>query len=108
MYAVPFDLDRLEAAGDAVSVVEGVIGTANTGGVQFSVADNGTLVYIAGRTDSLDARIYTMEASGNRPSFALRRLSGFTPAIPLTARSSRSRSARAPIPTSGSTNPSAT
>jgi serine/threonine-protein kinase len=64
LYAVPFDLDRLEAAGDAVSVVEGVLGAANTGGVQFSVADNGTLVYLVGRTDGPDERIYTMEASG--------------------------------------------
>ena len=64
LYAVPFDLDRLEAAGDAVRVVDGVVGTANTGGVQFSVADNGTLVYVAGRADSPDERIYTMEASG--------------------------------------------
>ena len=83
LYAVPFDLDRLEAAGDAVSVVEGVLGTANTGGVQFSVADNGTLVYVAGRSRRPGrAHLYDGgQRQDDRPSRS-GGSSGFTPATP--------------------------
>ena len=50
--AVPFDLERLEVTGGAVPVVEGVrraspIGTG-TATAQFSVATNGSLVYVPG------------------------------------------------------------
>ena len=52
LMAVPFDLDRLEVSGGAVPVVEGVrrgsqavIGTATA---QYSVATNGSLVYVPG------------------------------------------------------------
>ena len=52
LMAVPFDLERLEVTGGAVQVVEGVrrassIGTG-TATAQFSVANNGSLVYVPG------------------------------------------------------------
>jgi len=46
--AVLFDLDRLEVTGDPVPVVEGVM-TKPTGATNFSLAADGSLVYIAGR-----------------------------------------------------------
>jgi eukaryotic-like serine/threonine-protein kinase len=45
--AVRFDLAKLEVLGDPVPVVEQVM-TASTGAANFSVARNGTLVYVTG------------------------------------------------------------
>jgi serine/threonine-protein kinase len=49
LFAVPFDVNRLDAKGGPTPVVEGVrsAGVA-TGASQFSVADNGTLIFVAG------------------------------------------------------------
>jgi len=47
IYAVPFDLDRLETTGVATPVLEHVV-TKTSGGASYAVAPNGTLVYVAG------------------------------------------------------------
>jgi serine/threonine protein kinase/Tol biopolymer transport system component len=52
VFAAPFDLRRLELTGQAVPVIEGVTTNAGFGGAQFSVADNGALVYAPGSIDS--------------------------------------------------------
>ena len=47
LWAVPFDLERVEVTGPALPVVEGVdVGAAGRG--QFAVAGNGVLVYVPG------------------------------------------------------------
>jgi serine/threonine-protein kinase len=48
LFAVPFDIDRLEVAGTPVPVVEGVMGARNSGAVYAAVARNGLLAYVAG------------------------------------------------------------
>jgi serine/threonine-protein kinase len=52
LMAVPFDLERLEVTGGAVPVVEGVRRASSvasgTATAQFSVATNGSLVYVPG------------------------------------------------------------
>ena len=51
LWAVPFNLSRLEVSGSPVSVVEGVargIGVVGLGTSQFSVSDSGTLAYVPG------------------------------------------------------------
>ena len=50
LFAVAFDVDRLEVRGAPVSVVEGVrrADASSTGGAHYSVSGNGTLVYVAG------------------------------------------------------------
>jgi Tol biopolymer transport system component len=50
MLAAPFDLQRLEIAGPAAPVIEGVTRTLTgvTGTAQYDVAANGTLVYLPG------------------------------------------------------------
>jgi serine/threonine-protein kinase len=45
LFAVPFDLERLELAGQAVPVIQGVAGAIASGTAQFSAARNGLLVY---------------------------------------------------------------
>ena len=48
LFAVPFDVDRLEVTGGAVSTVEGVqrSRTGSTGTAQYAVSDDGSLVYV--------------------------------------------------------------
>ena len=45
--AVPFDLDTVEVKGDPIPVLEGVV-TQARGDVHFSLAEDGTLVYVPG------------------------------------------------------------
>jgi serine/threonine-protein kinase len=47
LLAVPFDLDRLAVTGDPVSVLEGVV-TQASGVAQFSLSNDGALVYLGG------------------------------------------------------------
>ena len=47
LWAVPFDLGRLEPLGEPVPVQEGVL-TKPQGSMNFSVSDDGTLVYMPG------------------------------------------------------------
>ena len=55
LWAVPFDVDRLEVTGDPVPVLENVV-TKPTGAVDFGVARDGSLVYVAGDFDRLPRR----------------------------------------------------
>jgi serine/threonine-protein kinase len=51
LFARRFDVDRLEPAGPALPVLEGVqrgVGNAGTGTAQYAVADNGTLIFLRG------------------------------------------------------------
>ena len=51
LQAVPFDLDALEVAGGATTVVEGVapvVGRTDSAGAHFAVSESGSLVYLAG------------------------------------------------------------
>ena len=57
LFAVAFDLRRLEVSGPKVSIIEGVRRapgpSATAGGAQFSVASNGSLVYVPGAVTAL-------------------------------------------------------
>ena len=48
LFAVPFDLDRLETIGPAVPALDGVAMNSGQGGVQLAVSSDGTLVYVPG------------------------------------------------------------
>lgn len=60
LMAVPFDVQRLEVTGGPVPVMEGVTRAANaginTGGANFAVSSNGTLVFVPGAGDAVDMR----------------------------------------------------
>jgi serine/threonine-protein kinase len=56
VWAVPFDLSRLEVVGTPVTVLDDVAMT-NTGVVDLSVALDGTVTYATGRTIDADARL---------------------------------------------------
>jgi eukaryotic-like serine/threonine-protein kinase len=53
LFAVPFDLDRLEVVGMTVRVLDDVLSDTNYGFSQFDVARNGTLAYRSGRVEGL-------------------------------------------------------
>jgi serine/threonine-protein kinase len=59
LFAVPFDLQRLEVRGGPVSIVEGVqrVGAFQTGSAQFSVSATGSLMYIPSPVSTSTARL---------------------------------------------------
>jgi serine/threonine-protein kinase len=48
LFAVPFDLDRLEVTGPPVPALESVMSNSIIGGAQFSVSSGGRLLYLSG------------------------------------------------------------
>jgi len=62
VFAVPFDLARLEVTGGPVPVVEGVM-RPSTGAVQFSSSDDGTLAFVSG-TAHLEQILFWMDRNG--------------------------------------------
>ncbi len=66
LFASVFDLDRLELVGEPVPVLEGISVNA-AGGAQFSVASNGTLVYLAGKALSDEVPVSWMDQAGRTP-----------------------------------------
>ena len=67
--AVPFDLERLEATGPPISVLEGVFNKGN-GAAGFSVSDNGSLVYVP-RRDVLARSLVWVDREGREEQIAM-------------------------------------
>ena len=63
LFAVPFDLKRLEVTGQPAPILEGVVTNPN-GGAQFSFSETGNLVYVAGRGGGQNVSIYWMDREG--------------------------------------------
>jgi Tol biopolymer transport system component len=59
VFAVPFDANRVEVAGDAMPVIEGVARALNavTGTAHFETSSNGTLVYLPGPARNTTERL---------------------------------------------------
>ena len=62
--AVPFDLERLAVTGTPFPVVERVEAVVGSAGAQFSVAKNGTLIYLQGT--GLSAPLVMLDVAGRR------------------------------------------
>ncbi len=56
LFAVPFDLERLEVMGPAAPALEGVASNAVQAGAHFTVADEGTLAFLPGQGAGDDTR----------------------------------------------------
>jgi serine/threonine-protein kinase len=73
--AVPFNVRTLQVLGGPVPIVEGVrrAGGAVTGSAQFSVAANGSLVYLSGpvSTSSADRELAVIDRTGKATSLKL-------------------------------------
>jgi eukaryotic-like serine/threonine-protein kinase len=64
LFAVPFDLKRLEATSQPAPILEGAVTAPIFAGAQFSVSETGNLVYVAGRSGGQDLSIYWMDRAG--------------------------------------------
>ena len=64
LMAVPFDLQRLEVRGAAVSVVQNVLRGPTPGAVQYSVSNTGSLVYVSGSSQGSNSRLVWVSRSG--------------------------------------------
>ncbi len=64
LFAVPFDVDRLETQGNPVPVVENVMGMRSSGVVHAGVSSGGLLTYIAGSPWSRRERLVWRQRDG--------------------------------------------
>ena len=64
LFAVPFDLKRLEVTGQSAPILEGVVTNPN-GGAQFAFSETGNLVYVAGGSGGENVSIYWMGREGD-------------------------------------------
>jgi Tol biopolymer transport system component len=63
LFAVPFDLKRLEVTGQPAPILEGVV-TNPYGGAQFSFSETGNVVYVAGGRTGQKVSVYWMDREG--------------------------------------------
>jgi serine/threonine-protein kinase len=64
LFAVPFDLAKLETVGRAVPALDNFVANPSTGGAQFSFASDGTFVYLPGKAFTDDRRIDWLSRDG--------------------------------------------
>ncbi|HSA97122.1 MAG TPA: protein kinase, partial [Acidobacteriota bacterium] len=64
LYAVPFDLHRLEVTGAPVKVLGGVMMNEERGAAYFSLSENGSLAYIQGPFIQSQTRLAWIDTSG--------------------------------------------
>jgi Tol biopolymer transport system component len=64
LLAVGFDLDRLEVRGTPTPLLEDLAGGAGSGGGQYDVARNGTLVYLSGKSSTASWPVAWMDSTG--------------------------------------------
>jgi serine/threonine-protein kinase len=65
LFVVPFDANALKVTGTAIPAVQGVNSDLSNGGVQFSVAETGTAVYLSGGTQNLAMNIVELDRKGD-------------------------------------------
>jgi Tol biopolymer transport system component len=81
LFAVPFDLKRLEVTGQPAPILEGVVANPGFGSAQFAFSDTGNLVYIAGRGGGQNVSIYWMDHEGKVQPLYENRRSYYNPAF---------------------------
>ena len=65
LFALPFDIDRMEPTGTAAPLVQGVTANSGNGGSQYSFSDNGTLAYVSGIIGVPEYPIMKMDRDGD-------------------------------------------
>jgi serine/threonine protein kinase len=64
LFALPFDLRRLEITGALFPILEEVVYSSISGNAQFDVSRNGTVVYLKGKPDTGESTVQWLDASG--------------------------------------------
>ena len=70
LWAVPFDVERLEVTGAPTPVVDGVAVSAISGAAHFAVAHNGTLVYARGDASDVAPTLVWVDRTGREEPLA--------------------------------------
>lgn len=87
LFAVPFDLNRLEVTGSAFEVLEGVLMSRNTGAANFSLSERGDLAYAPGSAEGGHRTLVWVDRSGNAEPLPLPPASYLHPRISPDGRS---------------------
>jgi serine/threonine protein kinase len=70
LLAVPFDLKRLQVTGPPTIVLDDVLEDEESGVAQFTVSDNGTLIYLPGGLQSSEFSLAWFDRAGKMTPFA--------------------------------------
>jgi serine/threonine-protein kinase len=70
LLSVPFDLRRLQVTGPPVTILDDVMEDAESGAVQFSASDNGTLVYLPGGIQRTEHSLVWIDRAGQASEIA--------------------------------------
>jgi serine/threonine-protein kinase len=65
LYAVPFDLDRLEASGAPINIIDDLNGDATSGAMHYDISENGTLAYIPGQSEGDNRKLIKINFNGD-------------------------------------------
>jgi serine/threonine protein kinase len=79
LYAIDFDPDRLETVGEAVPVIEDVGGDPSSGAGYFTIANNGTIAWLAGAVTAADSLLTVVDSSGAAEHLPLSQRGFFQP-----------------------------
>jgi serine/threonine protein kinase/Tol biopolymer transport system component len=64
LYALPFDLERLEVTGPPVLILKGVVTSDGYGSMHMSCSRDGTLLYVAGGPEQFSTEISILDSDG--------------------------------------------
>jgi serine/threonine-protein kinase len=64
LYAVPFDVGRLEVTGPALKVVDGVLMSTNSGAAYFDISSIGSLAYAEGQAEGGERTLEWVDRQG--------------------------------------------
>ena len=64
LFAMPFDLKRLEVTGQPAPILEDVVASPGVGGAQFSFSETGDFAYVGGQGGGQNLSIYWMDHEG--------------------------------------------
>jgi len=81
LFALPFDLNRLEAVGASARVIDKIRANAITGGAHFAVSGTGTLVYMAGPSIGGGAPLDLIDRQGHAVGLRFTAANWFNPAF---------------------------
>jgi serine/threonine-protein kinase len=71
LMAAPFDVKRLLITGSAVALVDGVLVAGNSGASQFSIASNGSLLYVPASDDKFVNTLALVDREGKAKPLSL-------------------------------------
>jgi Tol biopolymer transport system component len=64
LFVAPFDLKRVEVTGSPIPLLDGITASPGDASAQFSFAENGTLVFVPGRSGFQLASVYWLDRQG--------------------------------------------